>query len=185
MRKILFGMLFIVAISNYAQDKVKEPTFVGEAFILKSDNSAIDLEKEQVQFKTRAGVSVYLAGIGKVKTKIDIPGCCSKAVYNSNDDLKLVVRAVDNKTDPLSIIQVFKFKKRKRKRLAELASVGTFAGGSSKNLDYLRFKAEKYGKSSYILTIKEFEHGAEYGVIVNNPNALDQRQTIVSTFGTE
>ncbi|TXK70628.1 hypothetical protein [Mesonia sp. HuA40] len=93
------------------------------------------------------------------------------------------MRAINNETDPLSIIQVFKFKKKKKKRLAELSSVGTFSGGSSNNLDYLKFKAEKFGENSYLLSIENFERGAEYGVMVSNPNSLDEKQTIVSTFG--
>jgi hypothetical protein len=185
MKKIILGILFLTTVSIYAQEDVKEPTFVGEAFIIESDNSLLDLEKQQVQIKTKAGLSVYLAGIGKVKSKINISGCCSGASHSPTDEIKLVVRAVDNETDPLSIIQVFKFKKKKKKRLAELASFGTFSGGSSNNLNYLKFKAEKYGGKSYLLTIKNFERGAEYGVIVNNPNSLDKRQTIVSTFGIE
>lgn len=185
MKKIVLGMLFLIASSIYAQDQIKEPTFAGEGFIIKDDNSFLELEKEQVQIKTKAGISVYLAGIGKVKSKINVPGCCSGSSHKPENEIKLVVRAVDNETDPLSIIQVFKFKKKKNKRLAELSSFGTFSGGSSNNLNYLKFKAERYGKKSYLLTINNFERGVEYGVIVNNPNSLDKRQTIVSTFGIE
>lgn len=184
MKKIILGLMFLATIAVSAQEQVEEPTFVGEAFVIDSNNTIVDLEKEQVQWKTRAGASVYLTGIGKVKTKIQVPGCCSGVNINANGEIRLVVRAVDNETDPLSIIQVFKFDQKKKKRLAELASVGTFSGGSSNNLEYLKYKAEKYGESSYLLIIKNYEKGAEYGVIVNNPNALDQRQTIVSTFGT-
>ena len=184
-KRIIFGLLFLITVSVNAQEKVKEPTFIGEAFIIKSDNSILDLEKEQVILKTKAGVSVYLTGIGKIKTKISIPSCCSGSVYNPDNEIKLVVRAIDNETDPLSIIQVFKFQKKKKERLAELASFGTFSGESSNNLNYLKFNADKYGEKSYILTIKKFERGAEYGVIVKNPNALDEKQTIVSTFGIE
>lgn len=185
MKKFTFAFLFIISFWGFSQDIVQEPKFIGEAFIIKDDNSILDLDKQQVQFKTRAGASVYLVGIGKVKTKIDIPNCCSEASYKPNDEIKIVVRAVDNETDPLSIIQVFKFKKKKKKRLAEVASAGTFSGGSSNNLDYLSFDGDKYGENSYILTINEFDRDSEYGIIVNNPNALDQRRTIVSSFGIE
>ncbi len=183
MKNFIFGMLFLASFASFAQEEVKEPTFIGEAFILKDNNETLDLQKEHVQLKTRAGATVYLAGIGKVKTKIDIPNCCSATSYRPKKEIKLVVRAVDNETDPLSIIQVFKFKKKKKKRLAELSSVGTFSGGSSNNLDYLKFKAEKFGENSYLLSIESFERGAEYGVMVSNPNSLDEKQTIVSTFG--
>ncbi len=183
---ILFALFVSATFSSFAEEKnVQEPEFVGEAFIINEDGSILDLEKEQVQLKTKAGVSVYLTGIGKVKTKINIPGCCSNAVCKPENELKIVVKATDNETDPLSIIQVFKFNKKKKKRLAELASLGTFSGASSNNLDYLKFKAKKHGKSSYLLIIKSFERGEEYGIIVNNPNALDQRNTIVSTFGIQ
>lgn len=185
MKKIIFGFLFLASISINAQELIKEPTFIGEAFIIKSDNSTIDLKKEQVQLKTRVAASVFLVGIGKLKTKIDVINCCSSSSVEPDGAIKLVVRAVDNETDPLSIIQVFKFKKTKKKRSAELESFGIFSGGSSNNLAYLKFKADKYGENSYMLIIENYERGEEYGVIVSNPNSLDQRQTIVSTFGID
>jgi hypothetical protein len=184
-KRIIFRLLFFITVSLNAQEKIIEPKFIGEAFIIKSDSTILKLEKEQVILKTKIGASVYLTGIGKIKTEISVPGCCSGLVYSPDNEIKLVVRAIDNETDPLSIIQVFKFQKKKKERLAELASIGTFSGGSSNNLIYLKFSADKYGEKSYILTIKEFERGAEYGVIVKNPNALDERQTIVSTFCIE
>lgn len=186
MKNFLFSLAVIFSISLWSQEKINEPDFIGEAFILNPDQSILKMEKQTVQMKTKAGASVFLTGIGKVKTKIQIDGCCSNSVYTPvNDEIKIVVRAVDNETDPLSIIQIFKFDKRSKKRLAELSSVGTFAGGSSNNLEYLRFSAEKYGKNSYLLTINTFEKDVEYGLIVNNPNALDQKSIVVSTFSVQ
>lgn len=189
MKKLLFSFICIFTLFTYSFGQsdlsIEEPEFIGEAFILKPDNSTIDLDKETVRLRTRAGLSVYLVGIGKVKTKIQVSGCCASSRYTPKDEIKIIVRAVDNNTDPMAIIQIFKFKKKKKKRLAELASVGTFSGGSSNNLDYLRFKAKKYGENSYILTIKKFERNAEYGLIVKNPNARDEKTTIVSAFGID
>ncbi|MDR5591582.1 hypothetical protein [Christiangramia sp. SM2212] len=44
------------------------------------------------------------------------------------------------------------------------------------------FQGKKFGESSYIITVPEIEDG-EYGIIVKNPNSLDEKSTIVSTFG--
>ena len=41
--------------------------------------------------------------------------------------------------------------------------------------------AEKYGESSYRLTFGEQPEG-EYGIIVSNPNNVDEKMVIVSTF---
>jgi hypothetical protein len=94
------------------------------------------------------------------------------------------VRAVDNKTDPISIIKVFKLDSKSKERRAEIAGASTFGGESSNNLKLLPFTAKKYGESSYLLTLKP-EQAGEYGVIVSNPNALDEKATIVSCFGID
>lgn len=182
MKKLFLKLLILVSISIYSQEKVQEPEFIGEAFIIESNNSILPLEKQTIELKTSGGVSIALITVAKTKKKIKIDGCCSKVVYNPKTEINLVIRAVDNETDPMSIVNVFKFKRNKKNRVAEIASYGIWSS-STNNLDRLKFKAKKYGEKSYILTIKNFERGEEYGVIVNNPNSLDEKQTIVSTFG--
>lgn len=185
MRTLMSLFLILMISANLiGQENAQEPEFIGEAFILNQDQTITELEKETVQIKTRAGVSVYIAGIGKVKSKIEIAGCCSGSRLSTTKDLKIVVKAVDNRTDPLSIIQVFKLDSKKKKRLAEMASYGTFSGGSDNNLDFLKFKGSKYGESSYILTVKTIESG-EYGITVKNPNNVDEKNIVVSTFGID
>jgi len=185
MRNFIFMCLFgLTASSFFAQGFVKEPDFIGEAFILKADSTSLKLEKETVKIKTKAGASMYIVGIGKVKSKIEVDGCCSNSRTSSNNDLKIVVKSVDNLTDPLSIISLFKFDDKKKVRKAELSSAGTFSGGSNNNLDYVEFVGEKFGESSYLITITSIDIG-DYGKIVRNPNSLDEKSTIVSTFGVD
>src|SRR5690554_616128 len=107
MKTIFLLLLGIFSVSLWSQGLISEPEFIGEGYIINSDNSTLKLEKQTVQFKTKAGASVYLTGIGKIKTKIQINGCCSSSIYTPDDEIKIVVRAVDNQTDPLSIIQIF------------------------------------------------------------------------------
>ena len=63
------------------------------------------------------------------------------------------------------------------------SAVGSFSV-SSNTMDYLRFSAEKYGESSYRLTFDERPAG-EYGIIVSNPNNVDEKMVIVSTFAID
>lgn len=181
MKRLLSFLLISISIVVFAQ---KEPSFIGEAFILKPDNTVIEMDKENVQLRTGAGFNIAFVTVAKTKTKIKIDGCCSKAVYSPDKELKIVVRAVDNETDPLSIINIFKFKRKKKKRMAEIASYGIWSS-STNNLERLEFKGKKYGKKSYLLTVNKFERDTEYGIIVTNPNAKDEKAVIVSTFAVK
>ena len=62
-----------------------------------------------------------------------------------------------------------------------MSSVNNFGSTKTNNLGYVSFVGKKYGTSSYVIKLSAMEPG-EYGVIVTNPNALDEKQTVVSTF---
>ena len=51
-------------------------------------------------------------------------------------------------------------------------------------MEYLPFTASKYGESSYRLVFETRPNG-EYGVIVSNPNNVDEKMVIVSTFAID
>lgn len=184
MKKFLLGLLCLTSISALSQEKVQEPEFIGEAFIINSDNSVLPLDKQTIEFRTSAGVDVGLISVARTKKKIQVEGCCSKAVHNPEDEIQIVLRAVDNETDPMSIVNIFKFKQKRKKRTAELASYGIW-GNSTNNLERLEFEGSRYGEKSYLLTINDFERDSEYGIIVTNPNALDEKSIIVSTFAIQ
>lgn len=83
----------------------------------------------------------------------------------------------------MSIVRVFRMKSAKKNRSAVISAVGSFSVNSN-TMDYLRFSAEKYGESSYRLTFDERPAG-EYGIIVSNPNNVDEKMVIVSTFAID
>ncbi len=64
-----------------------------------------------------------------------------------------------------------------------IAAAGTF-NTTSNDMEYLPFEAKKYGESSYLLTFEQRPAG-EYGVIISNPNNVDEKMVIVSTFGID
>lgn len=183
MKKVIIFLSLFLAFSLNAQN-VEEPDFVGECIVVKGDNSTVLLEKSTSQIKTAVGASVFIVGIGSAKSKIVIDGCCSNNKFKTSDDFKIIVKAVDNNTDPMAIVKVFRFESTKKNRKAEIASVNTFGTSKSNNLIYLPFTAKKYGKSSYIITLKEKPVG-EFGITVSNPNNLDEKSTVVSSFSIE
>ncbi|MFC4197766.1 hypothetical protein, partial [Pedobacter jamesrossensis] len=148
-----------------------EPEYIGEAVNVSQENAITPLEKQSVKIQAKAGASMYLTGIGKVKSKMVIEGGSSPVKFKTGIPLTFIVKSFDNKSDPLSIISIVKFETTKKQRKSELSSIGTFSGGSSNNQDYVAYKSKKYKDSSYEIRIDSVEAG-EYGIIVSNPNAL-------------
>lgn len=99
--------------------------------------------------------------------------------------LKFIVRAVDNKTDPLQIVNIIRFDINGNARRAELSKINSFGGETSNNMKRLDFNAKKYGEDSYLISIDGIEPG-EYGVYVTNPNEKDEKNVlIIATFGVD
>ena len=48
----------------------------------------------------------------------------------------------------------------------------------------LVFSGKKYGTSSYMIAIDDVPAG-EYGIVIANPNSVDEKRTIVSCFGVD
>ena len=157
-----------------------EPEFEGEVVGVFPDGSSKKLEKHNVRMRTGAGV--YIAGFAasKSKTKVLVEGGSASVRFDAAQPIALIVRAKDNKADPMSIVRVFRMKKN---RSAVISAVGSFSVNSN-TMDYLRFSAEKYGESSYRLTFDERPAG-EYGIIVSNPNNVDEKMVIVSAFAID
>lgn len=126
---------------------LNEPDFIGETIIANEDGTTQKLEKNTIQVKTNGNATLYIFGIGSVKSKISIDGCCSKVIYDKSKSPQLIIRAVDNETDPASIISIFKFKSKKNSRKAELSSLTSFIGSSENNLDYVKFEAKNSSKN--------------------------------------
>lgn len=164
--------------------EIAEPDFIGEVITIRPDGTTEKLEKETVQLRTRANAGALIIGIGKAKTKMIVESPAAAVRLNGDDEITFIVKAVDNATDPISIINVFRFETNKKRRLAEVASASTFGSVKSGKLERLRFDARKYGESSYLLTLRDKPAG-EFGITVSNPNHVDEKQMIVSTFAIE
>ena len=183
MKKLLSTLLLIAIFSSSLNaQEIQEPDFVGECILVKSDNSIIPLEKQLAQNRTVASTGLILSGFGKVRSQLQIDGCCANIKIGKSEGVKFIIKNVDNMTDPLAIIKVFKFEVKKKYRRAELASLNNFGSSKSNNLDYIGFTGKKFGASSYIITLSSALTPGEYGITISNPNAVDEKQTVVSTF---
>ncbi|WP_144281849.1 hypothetical protein [Chryseobacterium echinoideorum] len=181
MRKLLLlAAVGLSSISLYGQTAV-EPEFIGECLLLKPDQSTLLLEKHMTQTRSAMNAGMVITGFGSIKSKLQIEGCCSATKLKSGDDIQFIVRAVDNNTDPMAIIKIFELDSNKKFRRAEMASINTFGTTKTNKLHYLNFTGKKYGQNSYLITLKDKLPG-EYGITVTNPNSLDEKSTIISTF---
>ena len=189
MRKIkLFGLFLVVIVINIKPTiaQVSEPEFIGEAYLIKVDSSTVSLDKEIADFTT--GIS-WSSNSWKSHA-IEISGNKALTRFSSGELLKFLVRAVDNNSDPLTIISIYKFKekekKKKKTRTVELGedNSGTFMKSRTKSENLLKFKGKKFGSSSYLIELSDLMPG-EYGIIVLNPNNRDEKRTIVSCFGID
>jgi len=173
-RIAIFLIAAIASLGLFAQN-VEEPSFIGETLLLNADETTTPLQKQTIQVKLQTNMFT-------VTQKLIVGGCCA-GVRAESGQIQLIVRAVDNNSDPLSIIQVFKFDAKKKDRRAELASASAY-GATSGKMKLVPFTAKKFGESSYLLTISHIAPG-EYGIIVLNPNMKDEKITVVSSFGID
>ena len=179
----LTALMAVMLGGGNAMAQSLEPEFEGEVVAVFPDGTSGKLEKHTVRIKTGAGV--YIAGFAaaKQKTKVVIDGGTASVRMDGSQPVELIVRAKDNKADPMSIVRVFRMKSNKKQRSAVIAAAGTF-NTTSNDMEYLPFEAKKYGESSYLLTFEQRPAG-EYGVIISNPNNVDEKMVIVSTFGID
>ena len=175
MKKIAIFLIAAIASFGLFAQNVDEPNFIGEAMILNADETTTLLEKQTVQVTTKNQMVVIVQ-------HMVLNGCCA-GVRAEAGKLQLIVRAVDNNSDPMSIIRIIKFDVKKKKRQSELASVG-YGGVKEGKMKLVNFTGTKFGTSSYLLTIPNIAAG-EYGIIVTNPNVRDEKITVVSTFGID
>ena len=165
--------------------KVPEPEFAEETLLLTSDSKGVKLSRENGTIKTKAGASLYLTGIGKVKSRLTLKGIKSTSKAVGGSTTRLIIKAADNKTDPNSFISVFKFEVKGKERRYQLAEAGTLSKTESNNLSSVEYNAKKYGESSYYIVLEGLTAG-EYGIVIGDPNHENTKNGMkVTTFTVE
>lgn len=188
MKQMMMALILSLCstMSTMAQVTAPEPEFSEETLLLTSDSEGVVLKRENGYVKTKAGASLYLTGIGKVKSRLTINGNKSINATKAQRTARLILRAKDNTTDPNSFINIFKFDIYKNKeRRYQLAEVGTLSASKTNNLASVEYKAKKYGESSYLIQLEDLEPG-EYGIVIGDPNNANTKNGMkVTTFTVE
>ena len=176
----LFICLLLFPICAMAQ--IDEPDFVGDAYLIGGTGEVTPLDKELAAY-TR-GISWSANSFDAVS--LEIVGGKARTRVSQGSTFKLLVRAVDNNSDPLSIITIYRLKASKKKRTTVLSenNAGTMMKSRTHTKNQLVFSGKKYGTSSYLITISGAEPG-EYGIMVANPNSVDEKKSVVSCFGVD
>ena len=190
MKNLILTLIAFICASSFANAQevtVAEPEFAEETLILISNSQGDLLKRENGTVKTKAGASLYLTGIGKVKSRLTLAGAKSvNAASKGSSTTRLIIKAKDNNTDPNSFINIFKFDIYKGKeRRYQLAEVGTLSKAETNNLSSVDYKAKKYGESSYLIQIENLTPG-EYGIVLGDPNNQNTKNAMkVTTFTVE
>lgn len=169
--KTISIIITILLTANYTFSqniKILEPEWEGNAvYVNDSVGSGLELEKQKAYSKANANASLIVTGVGKVKAKSCVNGGSSNVIINSNKNIQFIVKHSSNKVDPRMIINLFKLESDSKKRCAEVASLGSFSGSKTRNIDYVQFTAKKYGETSYLITIESIEDG-EYALTLES-----------------
>lgn len=188
MKKALFTMLFMflgITVTFAQKVTVPEPEFADQTYLLTSNSEYVKLPREAGVVKTKAGASLYLTGIGKVKTRFTLSGKTAAVSAPAGQDVRLIVRAANNSTDPESFINIFPFEVKGKERRAQLAEVGTLSAAKENSLGQINFQAKKYGTSSYLIVIKDLKLG-EYGISLGDPDKMNEKNGMkVTTFSVK
>ena len=186
MKKLLFMLGIMIPLCINGQVTAPEPEFSEETLLLLSDSHGELLKRENATIKTKAGASLYLTGIGKVKSRLTLAGPTSKSYgIKGASTTRLIIKANDNRTDPHSFINIFKFEVKDNERRYQLAEVGTLSKAERNNMASIDFRAKKYGESSYLIQMDNLTPG-EYGIVLGDPNNTNTKNGMkVTTFTVE
>lgn len=186
MKKLFLSLAVCLCLSAHSQGiSVPEPEFAEETLLLTSDSEATLLKRENGTIKTKAGASLYLTGIGKVKSRLTLSGTTSSSTVKGSSTTRLIIKAKDNSTDPNSFINIFKFEVKGKERRYQVAEAGTLSKAETNNLASIEFKAKKYGEQSYLIILEDLTPG-EYGIVIGDPNTNNTKNSMkVTTFTVE
>ena len=164
MRTIICTLFMsMLSVIGFAQT---EPEFEMAPYVFNTADSTLEtpLPCESAYVKAKAGASLYLTGIGKVKTYYYIKGVASSLEID-----KKVNNIIINTggTSPQQTLSVIKLETLDSKRRWKTGEAGSFTGASSNEDNAVVLKYKKYGENSVIISTAAFEPG-EYCLAITN-----------------
>ncbi len=168
MKKLFFIFSFLfVTVCSFGQ--AVEPEFIYECGILNENSTLTICEKANAKITAKASASMYLTGIGKIKTRYQVPNSNSTVSINKSDTITIICKAMSNTMDPHQVIKIYSLESKKKYRQVQIGKIGTFTGSEIMG-DNLPFNVTKYGNTNtcYKITLINYPAG-EYAISVLNP----------------
>ena len=182
MRKITLFLVMLVAFGNsgLTAQEMQEPDFVGEGYLL-INQTCVPLDREYARFKS--GVSWVHNSWNALSLFVDgaAANCRTK-----EGTVNLIIKAVDNNSDPMAVVVIYKLKSKSKKRTVTLSADNSdqlFHSSKTFTKDMMKFSAKRYGESSYFITTSL--KAGEYAVMVKNPNGQDEKSVVLSCIGVD
>lgn len=171
----ILSLALLLLAQGAAAQNFKEPEYIGQVGIMSADSTVtlLPTEKTEVKSKTNKLGLVPVAGLflSKGQAYMIVKGATSQTTMPSSK-VQLVVRVDNNNIDPHKKFGFVKFEVKKKERRFLMAESGFLSGTTSKvNYDDVKYKAEKIGNSSYLVTLENVEPG-EYGLIAEDYSYL-------------
>lgn len=164
MKKTLLTLfLSMLSIIGFAQT---EPEFEMEPFVFNIADSTFNtpLPCENAYIKAKAGASLYLTGIGKVKTYYYLKGIASSLEIDNK--VSNIVINTGGKS-PLQSLSIIKLEVMNSKRRWKTGEEGSFTGASANEENQVALKYKKFRDNSVILSTAGLESG-EYVLVITN-----------------
>ena len=176
MKKIVLSLVvMVVGLINISGQT--EPEFAWEPYVFNKVDStfSISMPCESAYIKAKAAASMYLTGIGKVKSYYYINGLHSTLNVDKNTDIIINTGGVS----PQQSIALIKLEMLETKRRWKSGETGVF-GATSNEESSVILKYKKFGNSSVIISTNELENG-EYCLAITNM-MTNSKSTKVYTF---
>lgn len=174
MRQLLVISMLLITGIVHAQ-RIAEPDFIGQVFVVNADSTTTLLQKETAEMKTKTTALGYIPLPGaslldKGKTYLFVRGISSLNKLPAGH-ITLIVRTQDNNVEPKTAFGVFKFERKKKERRFVLAEVGTFSMKATTSFNTVPCSVRKFGNNSYMVRLDNLEAG-EYGIVTTDFNNI-------------
>lgn len=164
MRTIICTLFMsLLSITGFAQN---EPEFEMEPYVFNCADSTFEtpLPCESAYIKAKVGASLFLVGVGKVKTYYYINGVMSSLEIDKKKS-NIIINTGD--TSPQQTLSIIKLETLESKRRWKTGEVGSFTGASTNEDNSVVLKYKKYGENSVIISTANLEPG-EYCLAITN-----------------
>lgn len=182
MKKALTLLICLLSCTmSWAQD-VKEPDFAFEPYVYYENNGELGhaLPVEEAYSKAKVGASVFLVGVGKVKTYYYVKGVNSKLRISLPGN-SIVINTGNQ--SPMQTLSINKFEVQGKTRRFQIGEAGTFTGAKTETEGSQQLRYKKHGQNSVIISLDDLEPG-EYCITITN-QMTNSKSAKVYTFAIE